>query len=223
MGQYFSLPEVFPLIARIIVERHLVTGDYVSHDEIAAALLNDPDSASILARVETSELDAEPKPIAANMVAWFSQQVTVARNEWAGGFDRIKRGGKYAYRPVTAMDNVFGAEPEAQAIEGDLRLVAHLRRERSRALVEAKKAAVIEATGRLQCEACGFDFREKYPTIGAGFAEIHHNRPLADMLGQTITRLQDLCVLCANCHRMIHRTRPMNSLREFRRHLAPSV
>jgi 5-methylcytosine-specific restriction protein A len=31
------------------------------------------------------------------------------------------------------------------------------------------------------------------------------------------TRLADLAILCANCHRMIHKTRPLMSVEEFKR------
>jgi 5-methylcytosine-specific restriction enzyme A len=46
-----------------------------------------------------------------------------------------------------------------EAEEGRILTRAHLVRERSRKLVDAKKAASIRATGKLCCEACGFNFR----------------------------------------------------------------
>jgi hypothetical protein len=35
--------------------------------------------------------------------------------------------------------------------------------------------------------------------------------------------LADLAVLCANCHRMIHKTRPLMPVEEFRRLVAPAA
>ena len=39
--------------------------------------------------------------------------------------------------------------------------------------------------------------------MGKGFAECHHVVPLADLGRQKRTRLEDLAIVCANCHRMI--------------------
>ncbi|MHB8390847.1 MAG: HNH endonuclease [Acidobacteriaceae bacterium] len=61
--------------------------------------------------------------------------------------------------------------------------------------------------GRLPCEICGFDFLESYGLIGAKFAEAHHLISLANSpRGGRITSLHDFAVVCANCHRMLHRT-----------------
>ncbi|WP_371870797.1 HNH endonuclease [Sandarakinorhabdus glacialis] len=37
------------------------------------------------------------------------------------------------------------------------------------------------------------------------FFEAHHIRPLSDTKGITSTRVADLVLLCAGCHRFIHR------------------
>lgn len=37
--------------------------------------------------------------IAHNMVAWFSQRISVGESDWKERFDRIKIDGKWAYRP----------------------------------------------------------------------------------------------------------------------------
>lgn len=57
------------------------------------------------------------------------------------------------------------------------------------------------------CAACGFDFGKIYGTWGKGFAEVHHLIPLKDYSdGQHETDPEkELIVLCANCHRMVHR------------------
>jgi hypothetical protein len=41
-------------------------------------------------------------------------------------------------------------------------------------------------------------------SLGAGFAEVQHLRPQAQMDRPVETTLNDLTVVCANCHRMIH-------------------
>ena len=120
----------------------------------------------------------------------------------------------------------FGAEPpdllpdEAEAVEGRLLTVEHHRRERSRKIVLAKKAAAMKALRRLICEGCGFDFRECYGPRGETFIECHHIRPVAELGDGTPTRMNDLMLVCANCHRMIHARRPWWTLEELRAAIA---
>jgi 5-methylcytosine-specific restriction protein A len=57
--------------------------------------------------------------------------------------------------------------------------------------------------GRLACEVCNFDFGVVYGELGTGFAECHHKLPLSE--GVRRTRLEDLAIVCSNCHRMLHR------------------
>lgn len=103
----------------------------------------------------------------------------------------------------------------ATGTEGAARLVSHLRRERDRAIVEAKKAATINAKGRLCCEVCGFDFSTTYGSLGDGFCEVHHLVPLSAASESVTTTLDALAVLCSNCHRIIHRSTPMLSVAEL--------
>ncbi len=100
------------------------------------------------------------------------------------------------------------------AIEGRKLLRIHRQLERNRTLAKQKKSMVLKATGKLECEACGFDFHAHYGELGNGFAECHHIIPLWKT-GETETRLQDLAIVCSNCHRMLHR-RPWHSINEIR-------
>jgi hypothetical protein len=108
---------------------------------------------------------------------------------------------------------------ELSAFEGELKQTFVLHRKREARLRAAKISAVLSASVDkcLCCEVpgCGFDFEHTYGDIGHEYAEVHHLKPLSDMSSQTITRLDDLAIVCANCHRMIHRggmNRPMNGL-----------
>jgi 5-methylcytosine-specific restriction enzyme A len=67
---------------------------------------------------------------------------------------------------------------------------------------------VLKAKGDLACEVCDFDFSARYGERGDGFIECHHTKPLADGSPGEKTKLSDLALVCANCHRMIHRARP---------------
>jgi 5-methylcytosine-specific restriction protein A len=101
------------------------------------------------------------------------------------------------------------------ALEGHLELVTHLRRERNSRLLRAKKAAVLRETGRLICEACGFDFAATYGRVGFGFCEVHHERPLATLKRARRYDISELKVLCSNCHRIIHKTSPILKVAVF--------
>lgn len=103
---------------------------------------------------------------------------------------------------------------EVSTAEGRIRLVTHLKRERSSKLVATKKKAVLAANGRLSCEACTFTFEDNYGELGKSFCEVHHRKPLAAGSSRK-TSLKDLAILCSNCHRMIHRTDPMLSVEKF--------
>jgi 5-methylcytosine-specific restriction protein A len=69
------------------------------------------------------------------------------------------------------------------------------------------------------CQVCGFDFEKVYGDRGAGFIEVHHLRPIATLKSATkIDPRKDMSVVCANCHRMIHRKRDhVLSLSELRK------
>jgi 5-methylcytosine-specific restriction enzyme A len=110
-----------------------------------------------------------------------------------------------------------------EAEEGRRLTRAHLVRERSRKLVKAKKAACLKATGALRCEACEFEFKDKYGERGQGFIEVHHGLPLYQLKPGTKTRLEDLHVLCANCHRMIHAKRPWLTLDDLKECLITKI
>ena len=103
-------------------------------------------------------------------------------------------------------DNFHDTEDstEFEAPEGRTLLSKHYRRERSVKL-RTKKLAAVKASGRtIACEVCDFDFATSYGERGLEYIEVHHKMPL-HVTGERTTKLEDLALLCANCHRMIHR------------------
>lgn len=111
-------------------------------------------------------------------------------------------------------------EDELGAIEGSVVLRLHMARERNRSLVEKKKQSVLTREGALQCEVCNFDFSATYGALGDGYIEVHHCKPLANIIVGEPTKLSDLAVVCANCHRMLHRRSLTLSLDGLRAYLA---
>ena len=94
-------------------------------------------------------------------------------------------------------------------VEGRRRWMQHFRRERDPSIVKKKKAKVRAEKGRLACEACNFDFAQFYHPLVQDFCEVHHRKPLSELDEERKTRLEDLAILCSNCHRVIHRVKPM--------------
>jgi 5-methylcytosine-specific restriction protein A len=66
------------------------------------------------------------------------------------------------------------------------------------------------------CAVCGFNFKTMYGNIGETYIEVHHLKPVAE-IGEEylINPVEDLRPVCANCHRMLHRTRPALSIEEL--------
>ena len=107
-------------------------------------------------------------------------------------------------------------EEFAEAEEGRILTRIHRSRERSRKLVENKKASVLKASGHLKCEACSFDFEATYGERGKGFVEAHHVKPVHTLAAGEKTKLDDLVLLCSNCHRIVHTQRPWLTVEELR-------
>ncbi len=64
---------------------------------------------------------------------------------------------------------------------------------------------------RISCNCCSFNFGDFYgETIGKGFIEIHHTKPIFKYEDEDIENtlkqaVKNLTPVCSNCHRMIHR------------------
>ncbi|MFJ6820420.1 HNH endonuclease [Streptomyces niveus] len=110
-------------------------------------------------------------------------------------------------------DEEFGDDYSAP--EGRLLMRRHRARERNKGLRNRKITSVLNRGGQLACEACGFDFEGVYGDRGAGYIECHHVLPL-HVAGEGRTKLSDLALVCANCHRMIHRRAPWPTPGELR-------
>lgn len=114
-------------------------------------------------------------------------------------------------------DHELSVEKIEEFPEGRVLTKMHFYRERNQTLVTRKKNKHLEIYGYLACEACGFDFEKAYGEHGSGFIECHHRLPLS-MLAEPVksTKLEDLAIVCANCHRMLHRSRPWKTIEELK-------
>jgi 5-methylcytosine-specific restriction protein A len=130
--------------------------------------------------------------------------------EFASDRKRLSRVAEAIRTAASTTDNSPPETDEAfeEAEEGAILSRLHRRRERDPRLAKRKKGLALDTHGRLRCEVCDFDFSSTYGELGAGFIECHHRRPLADLPYIRKTLLEDLALLCSNCHRMIHTKRP---------------
>ncbi len=94
------------------------------------------------------------------------------------------------------------------ATEGHRRLVLHLERERNQNVVREKK----KHAASFNCEVCNFSFGAAYGSAARDYCKVHHLLPLSDVKHSTRTRLKDLAILCANCHRVVHLQNPPYTL-----------
>jgi 5-methylcytosine-specific restriction protein A len=101
--------------------------------------------------------------------------------------------------PIEIADDDDGQD------EGNIEVRTHRRRERARGL---RKKALKNARSngkRLQCESCGQTERANLGRAAEAEFELHHRIPLADSGSSPVkTRLKDLAVVCASCHRLVH-------------------
>jgi hypothetical protein len=58
---------------------------------------------------------------------------------------------------------------------------------------------------------------------GEGFIEVHHAVPVHQLLPDATTKIADLHLLCANCHRMIHARRPWLTVEELKACISKSL
>jgi len=112
-----------------------------------------------------------------------------------------------------SLEEIEDKEP-AQRTEGEKILHTHYRRERSPALRKCKIERMIKEHGVLICECCGTKAETYGQQRRQRIFEVHHRKPLSD--GLTINGVDDLALLCANCHRGIHTTDPLMSVEEFK-------
>jgi hypothetical protein len=213
----FQHADVFPIIARCIPRASREVSGYASHDAIVTAMLADPAGAKAVAEARKIKPYDDDRDCASLMLQFFSKTFSEGRNPQADFFHREQRAGGWAYRrKKTTSARRIAPDPHLSAVEGDPKLVFHLRRERDDALAYAKREAMRGADGHLECEACGFLAHRVYPGLSGDVYEIHHRLPLSQAAGKVTTRLKDLALLCANCHRAIHRTDPLMSVENFR-------
>ena len=122
-------------------------------------------------------------------------------------------------RPLNQIDLT---EDDNGYPEGKQQLRIHLIRERDPRVIREAKRRYKQKNEELSCQACGFNFVKVYGEIGEDYIEGHHINPVSDQETESITRIEDIALLCSNCHKMIHRRRPWLCLDELKKLIVKS-
>lgn len=142
--------------------------------------------------------------------------------------DRLSRDSKLAMQirarrrctPKTAeLLNVVLSQRAAKDLaafrlrEGKIKNVILSKRERNRGV----RVLALACRGS-RCEICDFDFSETYGEFARDCVEVHHLRLLSSARHNGVnTELDDLLVVCPNCHRALHQFRDPSDWRAFKR------
>ena len=119
----------------------------------------------------------------------------------------------YAYMTSGARTNT----PKQVAVESRKRQASQglERRGRNRQFIKEKG---------YRCEACGWTIGEHDVQVWGSSFELHHLTPFSELEeGETReVRSEDFAVLCASCHRAIHRTDYVDDVQRFAKEYRPS-
>jgi putative restriction endonuclease len=148
-------------------------------------------------------------PILAKVGARYLEDIPASResNYWRDGVREIsfktyqKILAKTGISDSAPVNDLFqGSDESLTSFEGESKSIMTTVYERNPAL----RQKAIDHHG-YTCMACDFSFEETYGKWGIGFVHVHHIKPLSTTGIVAINPKEDLIVLCANCHAMVHR------------------
>lgn len=103
-------------------------------------------------------------------------------------------------------------------LEGKEYFKLHRKRERNKKLIQKAKEQHLKNDPSLSCQVCDFSFINFYGQVGKGFIEAHHIIPISKLNKETKTKVEDVVLVCSNCHRMLHRRKAeKNSIKKLRK------
>jgi len=116
------------------------------------------------------------------------------------------------FTPDSVHDYLELLEDDMSYSEGRTIVRTVRQRQRNKKLIADAKQQFKNEHGDLFCEACGFNFNEAY---GVEYIEAHHIEQVASFEGEQSTKISDLVMLCANCHRIAHTRTPPYTVSEL--------
>jgi len=127
----------------------------------------------------------------------------------------INSGYKIRIKESKAIDIAKEDEKEV-FFEGKENFRTHRSYERDTRVARIAKQKALSNTGELRCEVCNFSFIELYGELGTGYIEAHHKIPVSQLGDNGKTKIEDISLLCSNCHKMIHRSNPMKTVGDLK-------
>lgn len=129
---------------------------------------------------------------------------------------------KNGYRVLDKKNNeriskIVGEDEESSFSEGKERYKLHKKLERDQNITKKAKELRLDTVGELSCDVCRFSFADTYGELGAGFIEAHHTIPVSQIKGGKKTKIEEIALVCSNCHRIIHLSNPLLSIEELRK------
>jgi len=89
--------------------------------------------------------------------------------------------------------------------EGRILYRIHRIRERKAGLKKDYIAKYLKTHKALECELCGLKPEKDYGDLGTSLLELHHKTPLNKLTEERSTQLDDVMLVCPNCHRALHK------------------
>jgi len=116
-------------------------------------------------------------------------------------------------QPIRSAEELSGAETYNEGAVHRTEVNRYERDPRAR-------AAALLAHG-YDCMVCGFNYEAAYGKRGKDYIHVHHLLPVSELPPRyEVDPVKDLVPVCANCHAMIHRTKPAMTPGKLRRLLA---
>ena len=108
-------------------------------------------------------------------------------------------------------------EEEITGKEGRILTRVHAYKERDRKFAaRAKKHYKAKNGGKLWCVACDLKPESLYNDRGERCIEAHHKIPIEELQPDSIVHVDDMAMVCASCHRVIHSQKPCLTIDEVR-------
>ena len=127
---------------------------------------------------------------------------------------QAKTFGKTNVASITKLDEIIDLPPaeiesDITGLEGKLLTRVHSFKERDKKFSKKVKEFYKKKNGgKLICEACGLDPISIYGPDGDSCIEAHHKIPIEELQPDSVTRIDDMAMVCASCHRIIHTKKP---------------
>lgn len=127
-------------------------------------------------------------------VVLYSEQ----KNNWVfeGIFSLVECAEEYVVLGRQAESHVLESKVGQGFMEGGRKYVTHLLSERNSQIVK-----LLKSTKSYVCEICKEDFNVRY---GVEYIEAHHKVPVSVIAAKSTVALEDLALLCSNCHSAVH-------------------